>query len=138
MSELYYSPEIKEKITKELGFCPTEIIPPSGFRVLLKIFTRDEVALLPDGTKSSILLADVSKDLDKFTSCVGLVISMNPGCYKDEERYKLTGPNCELGDWVIYPRNNGVQSVYRGHPVVDIFEDFIIRRVPSPLEVRRD
>lgn len=137
MSELMYPEDIRLKIEKEIGFDPREIPPTSGYRITIKIHTDEEFARLPDGTLSAIMRPETTRDHDKFTNCVGMVISMNPACYSDKDRYEKTGPFCSLGDWVIFPRQAGLQYMYKGLHFVDIYEDQIPRRVPSPFIVKR-
>lgn len=136
MSKLIYPEEIRKKIEENIGFCPTTIRPPSGYRVMIKMLTGEEYARLPDGKTSSIIRPDTTKSEDKFWQCVGIVISMNPACYQDE-RYQATGPNCQLGDWVVFPRNTANFGIYKGHDVAHSWEDHVFQVLDSPDDYKR-
>lgn len=144
--------EAASRIKGELGFIPSEeIISASGPRIIVKLFTgEDDVAIdekgnevkvshfiKKDGTKSNILMAAPHQQHELFTTCVGLVCAMNRSCYQDE-RFRLTGPYCRLGEWAVIPRNEGILMYLKGKPVHILYDDRVVGTVKDPKSVRRD
>lgn len=130
--------DINEIISKELGFPIEELTIDCGiYHLIAKIFIRDDKALMSDGRESSIYLPDSSKEIDKFTNCVGRVIYMHPSCYSDE-KFQKWGPNCKLGDWIYFKRGNGDQVNFKGHSMMVIWDDLVLGKVENPRDIRRD
>lgn len=133
------SEKARKRIIEELGFLPNEeIIIPSGPRIIVKLFTGDEDHFIKkDGTKSTIFKSAGIDHHELMTSCVGLVCAMNKSCYQDE-RFRLTGPYCHLGEWAIIPRNEGILMYLKGKPVHIFYDDRVVGTVKDPKNIRRD
>ena len=129
----------RKTIIAELGFLPDEeVISASGPRIIVKLYMGDDnFAIKRDGTKSSILKPPSSSNNDLFSTCIGLVVSMNRCCYQDE-RFKRSGPYCRLGDWAIIPRNEGVLMYLKGEPVHIFYDDRVVGTVKDPKNIRRE
>lgn len=129
---------INDLIEKEMGMSLDEInITVSHHKVLAKIYIRDDKALHADGKVSSIYLPDSSKEIDKFINCCGLVIKMHPSCYEGE-KYQKFGPDCKVGDWIFFKRGNGDQVNFKGHSMMEIYDDLVLGTVQDPKDIRRD
>lgn len=132
--------EAKKLITKSLGFEPPRTC---GYQVTLKLYVRDEDEKYffydKDGKKitSSILTPDTAKALDRYKTCVGLVVAMGPDCYQGE-RFKHTGPWCRVGDFVVYPRHEGTQLYYRGTLMHVVNDDKIFWVISDPSYVTKE
>lgn len=88
-------------------------------------------------TKSGILITDTIRDNAQYQTCVGLVVKIAPGCYKDK-RYIDTGPACEVGDWVVIARHSGLRVKYKGLPTFITKEDAIEGKIGSPTDIERN
>ena len=132
--------EARKTIIGELGFLPDEdIISSAGPRIIVKLYMGDDdnFIIKRDGTKSSLLKPTTRENHDLFTTCVGLVVAMNRCCYQDE-RFRLSGPYCRLGEWAIIPRNEGVLMYLKGEPVHIFYDDRVVGTVKDPKNIRRE
>ncbi len=148
--------EAQEFVIKELGFKPPRM--PSNL-MAIKLYVRpEEVHSFVDdkGEKKSIVLPDSVRASDKFKSICGLVISQGPRCYKGrgmEESLslkllrKLFGkwmppsdykPDCKVGDFIVFPRHEGVQIVYRDTVLMILKDIKVMFPVKDPRYVTRD
>lgn len=127
--------EAKVMISELLGFPPP---PQPGNLMAVKIFVRDEdiVVTTIEGKKVSICIPAEVSIRDAFRSCVALVLSQGPDCYKSK-RYEKTGPWCRVGDWICMPRNEGTQECYRNIPIQIIEEDKLYFPLESPQHVHK-
>ncbi len=89
------------------------------------------------GRPVSIIIPESVRANDKYSSCVGLVIAQGPEAYQGE-RFKKSGPWCKVGDWIIFPRNEGTQILYRRIPMHIIPDDRCLGIVSDPTYVTRD
>jgi co-chaperonin GroES (HSP10) len=137
--------EAKDFIEKHLGFPPPRM---AGYHMAVKIYIREEdvhqvkdeegkPVIGSNGKPIYIALPDSTRVNDKFRNCTALVVSMGPEAYKGE-RFKESGPWCKVGDWVVIPRNEGVQVNYRGIPMQFIPDDRVLAIVEDPTYVTRD
>lgn len=137
--------EAKDFIEKHLGFPAPRCV---GWQMAVKIYIREEdiheakdesgkPILGADGKPIKIYLPSSIRTGEKFISCVGLVVSQGPDCYKGE-RFKESGPWCKVGDWVMFPRHEGTQISYRGIPMFVINDDKVKMVVEDPTYVTRD
>ena len=145
--------EARELIVKQLGFEP---IRPCGYNILIMLYLRPErirpltdengnPILDEDGQQVSLILPDELAQVDKWVSCVGLVLALGPDAYKDPQRYGRSGPWCKVGDWVMIPRNAGHQFndhgphlQMRGIPMQIVPEDCILNVIDEPARIKRD
>lgn len=103
---------------------------PSPLKIAIRLYTA------PKQLKSGLYIPDAVHDNQQYESHIGLVFAKGSGCYKDE-RYKNTGPWCEVGDWVAIPRHSGNRMVIDGKPVFIVWEDAIDAVVNDPRRVGR-
>lgn len=128
--------ENKKLIREHLGFEPPRAV---GFNMCVKIYVRPEETRAikgDDGVVRRIYLPDSARAHDKYRSCVALV------CYQGNECY--TNPLfqgirwCNVGDWIIMPRNEGIQINYRDVPMQLIQDINMYAVVEDPSYVTRD
>ena len=110
---------------------------PVGYQIVVRIYKPKSVVK----TKGGIILTNTSINKEhqdhKFTNSVGLVVKMATGCYKDEERYRFTGPYCKVGDWVLFPRASAYTYENKGITSATIVEDRIVLVVDDPRVIKR-
>jgi len=124
----------KEFIRSQLGFEPIDTI---NNQIAVKIYLRpEEISTIKtdDGRTISIYMPPMVNALDRFRSCVALVISVGKECYRDE-KYAESGPYCKEGDWIMIPRNVGIQVNFRGVPVQLIPEDALYCVIGDPADI---
>lgn len=68
--------------------------------ILVGIYIR------PQRTKGGIIIHSVQKE-DQFQGKVGLVLSIGPLAFKDDETTKFGGQQLEVGDWVMFRASDG-------------------------------
>jgi hypothetical protein len=135
--ESHEEQEAKELITQQLGFEPPR---PAGYHLLVKLYIRpEEVSRIKgdDGVERKIYLPESTRAEDRYRSISALVIAKGPECYKGD-RFKESGAWCKIGDWVVIPRHEGHQIVYRDIPMHVIPDDRVLLVVDDPSVVRRD
>lgn len=122
---------LQEEIKKYDGYEPVE------YQLLCRIYKP----IIENKTKGGIILPETEiyrKAQDaQITNFVGLVIKIAPAVYKDEERYRLTGKYCQVGDWVLFKRAYGDTFCYNGLPTISINEERIIGRVKDPRKISK-
>jgi len=121
---------LDEEISKYDG------VEPRGWQILVRVYVPKKITQI-----GNILLADesvnkISQDA-KFTNLTGLVIKLASGVYRDMERYALSGPYCQVGDWVQFPRADGHSFVHNGLTSIYITEDRILGAVKDPRTIAR-
>jgi co-chaperonin GroES (HSP10) len=130
----------KDLITESLGFEPPRTC---GYQITLKLHLTDDdnkcVFYDKSGKKivSSILKTDTAKSMERYQTCVGLVVAMGPDCYQGD-RFKHTGPWCKIGDFVVYPRHEGTQLLYRGTFMHVVNDDKIFWVISDPTYVTKE
>src|SRR5579859_5957784 len=125
-------------IEEKLGFPRPRV---TGYFIAVKIFLADEKIItkknsvgkdiqiaVPDGynpetekvyvnkSDGTIVLPEHVVEERKFRNCSGLILAMGPLAYKGK-KFEGSGPWCKVGDWVMFPRNEGHQINYRGIPM---------------------
>jgi hypothetical protein len=143
----------KKRIIEALGFEPP---PMCGFYMCVAVHEQSEFAHLDDGSRTNILLADSTRDEDKFKNASGLVISQGPWCYTGEHfkepllekicrfffgrwmKPSIYRPWCRVGDWVAMPRHEGQLFNFRGTPVMMIRDTKIYTPVENPNHIKRE
>jgi len=135
----------KAVVRATLGFEPPRV---SGFHMIVKVYTRDEdlVKLFNDdgspimdpltGKQKCLIAAETTRSEDKYRNCTGLVVAQGFDCYKGA-RFRLSGPWCKVGDFIVFPRNEGTQVMYRGLPMQYLPDDRCLGTVDDPSYVTR-
>jgi len=129
--------EAKKFIEQHLGFPAPRVC---GYYMAVKLYVRpEEVSTFTDkdGKEIKIILPESARVEDKWRSCTALVLSQGPQCYKGK-KFKDSGPWCKVGDWIVIPRNEGVQVNYRGIPMQYIPDDRVLGIIEDPTHVVRD
>ena len=108
---------------------------PKGWQVVIRVYVPQKISKV-----GSIFLADntvdqLNKD-NKLINFTGLVVKLSTGAYKDD-RYKLTGPYCKVGDWVMFPRAHGTTYSYNGLTTITLNEDAVLKVIDDPRSVTR-
>lgn len=115
---------------KDAEIAKFDKMEPQGWTVIVRLYTVSKK------TTGGIIIPDTAHDDQQYRNCVGLVVKKAKGAYVDD-RYASTGPWCEVGDWVIFPRHAGYKIQYNGLPVFVLKEDAIDVVVEDPLMVSR-
>lgn len=72
-----------------------------GNNVLVGLYKR------PDRTKSGIILADSTRDEDRYQGKVGMVLKKGPLAFKGGDKYDFGGLDVNEGDWVVFRVSDG-------------------------------
>jgi len=126
------------KIVEEsLGF---EMPRVCRFWLAVKIYVRpEEISTFVNdaGETKSLYIPKSATANDKFTNAVGLVIGMGPTAFADKEKFPH-GKDCEIGDWIVFPRYDGSNANYKGVPIKFIYDEHCICVVADPTDIQRD
>ena len=118
-----------------------EILKKAGDLTDVEVFGNDILVALyirPQKTKSGIILADATRDEDRYQGKAGLILKIGPTAYVDDDGNKFRDIN--VGDWVVFRPSdgwpvslNGVGSGSRDAIPCRVISDINIRlRVSSP------
>lgn len=141
--------QVQELIKQRLGFEPMRL---GGIWVKVELYNRQNSTFVnpKTGEKTLIVVPELEHQRDKYTKCVGLVISKGPrafreGVFEDPLSTRILRkffgkfmkpsarkPTCEIGDWVVFPRHEGSLIGYRGVPCMIIPDDRIFGPVADP------
>lgn len=103
-------------------------INPCGWQIAIKLHLKPHKV-------GSIVIPDTIRDNEKYRACVGKVVGVGPDAFKGE-RF-ASGPWCKIGDYVTFPRHEGTQLEFKGHPVHVINDDRVLFLVEDPNDVVR-
>lgn len=121
---------LEEEIAKYDG------VEPVGYQLLIRVYVPKTIKqiggiLLPDESINKL-----NQDA-KLTNLTGLVIKIASGVYKDQERYQYTGPYCQVGDWVQFPRASGHSFAHNALTSIYMTEDYVLGKVKNPRTITR-
>lgn len=131
--------EANKKLVRELlGFEPPRTV---GFNMCVMLYIRPEKVTEggiyhASGISVSDFINEGRLSRDQYTTCVALV------CYQGNECY--TNPLfqgvrwCNVGDWILFPRNEGVRVNYRGVQMQFIQDINMYSVIEDPAYVTRD
>jgi co-chaperonin GroES (HSP10) len=135
--------ECEQMIEQTLGFPPMRV---TGYNLCLMLYTPPEEIMVKDkegreiidpmGISKKIIIPHEHIENSKYSTCVALVCGMGPFAYK-AKKYEEQGAWCRVGDWVVIPRHEGVQIMYRDVPMMIIPDDCILGVVDDPTYVKR-
>lgn len=140
--------EAQELITENLKKLGVVNMPrPVGVYLLIKVYVREEdlqpamdkygnPVLNEQGDPVYVAVPQSMRENDQFTRCTGLVLARSPHSYSGA-RFAHTGPWCRVGDWVIFPRNEGIQFNSYGVAMQLLFEDRVCAIVDDPSSIMR-
>lgn len=121
---------LEEEIAKYEG------VEPVGYQILIRVYVPKTIKQLGNILLPEESISKLNQDA-KFTNLTGLVIKLAPGVYKDQERYQYTGPYCQVGDWVQFPRASGHSFAHNGLTSIYMTEDYILGKVKDPRTITR-
>jgi len=100
---------------------------PQGYRLLVK---PREIEVK---TKGGIILADQTREAQKFAVVCSQVISMGSDCYQDMEKSKSKW--CKTGDWILTGKYVGLKFMYAGEEYSIINDDEVVATIPDPTKI---
>ena len=83
------------------------------------------------GRKTALLVPQSVKQREKYQNFVAYVVYMGDECYKDKDGAPKT-QWCNVGEWIVLPRHEGVQMTYKGYPMIIIYDDRVFGSVTNP------
>lgn len=107
----------------------------AGAFIAVKIYIRPEelkTGTREDGSEYTIYTPASVQQSDQYQSVTGLVVAMGPDCYKSDNHRKFRSRWCEVGDFVMIPRYETFQFMYRGVAMHAVYDDKIVAVIPDP------
>ena len=98
---------------------------PTGYRILILPFEPKAT------TRGGIMLAKQTLEKEKVAAIVGLVVSLGPSAYVDQDKFP-DGPWCKEGDWVIFGRYAGARFRIEGGDMRLLNDDEILAVISDP------
>lgn len=75
--------------------------------ILVRIYTP------PEKTDGGIILTQTQLDREANLNVVGMVVAIGPDAFSNKTDFP-NGQAVELGEWVVFPRSEGVMIKYKG------------------------
>ena len=95
-------------------------------QILVAIYIR------PEKTSGGIILANQTRDEDKWQGKMGLVLKKGPSAFVDESQNWFNGVDVAVGDWVFFRPSDGWGLEVNG-VLCRLLDDTVIRgRAPTP------
>jgi co-chaperonin GroES (HSP10) len=114
----------RKTIMEEVGDLST--IEIFNNQILVAIYIR------PEKTSGGIILANQTRDEDKWQGKMGLVLKKGPSAFVDESQNWFNGIDVAVGDWVFFRPSDGWGLEVNG-VLCRLLDDTVIRgRTPSP------
>jgi len=113
-----------QELIDKIGFIDDVEIPQNS--VLLAIY------LMPEKTKSGLILADSTRDENLYQGKACAVIKKGPIAFKDDDRYSFHGFNPPVGAWVVIRPSDGLKLDLNKVRCVLIPDTQIKMSIPSP------
>lgn len=118
----FYSPDEAPDVD------PSRLIQPMGWNLLVR-------PLSPPEKIGNVHIADETRELVEYTTCVARVISIGPLAWN---RPDMQGGNYpEIGQYVTYPRYAGLKYVIDGIKYLMLVDEDVKAIVPAPDAVKR-
>jgi hypothetical protein len=97
----------KEALLKQIGdsYKDFDIF---NTQVLLAVYIR------PEKTKGGIMLANKTRDEDRYQSKVGLILKKGPSAFVDDEGKWFNGLTISEGDWLVFRPSDGWNLTING------------------------
>lgn len=108
-------------------------IKTKGFQLLVRLY-------IPPKKIGSVFLPDASHDTFQYKSCVGLVVQKGPAAYGKRFDFLQEGGDlswCDVGDWVVFARHEGIQMKIHGKPCQFLNDSSILAVISSPEMIAR-
>ena len=100
---------------------------PQGYRLLVK---PREIEVK---TAGGIILADSTREAQKYAVVCSQVISLGEDCYTDMEKSKTQW--CKKGDWILTGKYVGLKFTYEGEESSIINDDEVVATIPDPTKI---
>lgn len=101
-----------------------------GSHLLVRRYIPQEIHVNNKGIKTSIILPESTREEYKHIGRVGLVVALGKDAYN--ERFK-NGPYCWIGDWVLFPKYEGISIDINGICCYLVEDASIAMVLDSPL-----
>ena len=102
-------------------------IDTHGFQVLVRLY-------IPPKKIGSVYIPDTAHEDYQFRACTGLVVQKGPESYQDE---RFTGGWCAVGDWIVFPRHEGILVKINGKPCQFLNDASVLAKVDDPRRIVR-
>lgn len=119
------SPEEATLTPETLESHADKLPAPTGYRILILPFEPKAT------TRGGIMLAKQTLEKEKVAAIVGLVVSLGPSAYADQDKFP-DGPWCKEGDWVIFGRYAGARFRIEGGDMRLLNDDEILAVISDP------
>ena len=100
---------------------------PQGYRLLVK---PREIEVK---TAGGIILADSTREAQKYAVVCSQVIALGEDCYTDMEKSKTQW--CKKGDWILTGKYVGLKFTYAGEEFSIINDDEVVATIPDPTKI---
>ena len=117
---------------KEEAIASFNGIDTQGFQLLVLLY-------IPPKKIGAIYLPDQTHEEYQYRACTGLVVQRGKASYG--QRFEHLSSECQVwcdvGDWIAFPRHEGIQVKIDGRPCQFLNDASVLARIDSPLRIER-
>lgn len=117
---------------KEEAIASFKGIDTQGFQLLVLLYIPPSTIKLPNG-KEFYITSQTHEEF-QYRACTGLVVQKGPESYDGE---RLTRVWCEVGDWIAFPRHEGIQIRVDGKPCQFLNDASVLAKIDDPRRIER-
>lgn len=128
----------------------------TGIYMAVMIYDGGNYHISREGERTDIYMPDSVRNRKRFENPVGRVVLQGLACYKGkdfQENLLMRGvrkvfgkwmsptykqPWCKVGEWIMYPRTEGLYVNFKGKPMQIIRDDTVVMVLQNPTDVNRD
>lgn len=116
-----------ETFDKEAEIAGFTGIDTQGFQLLVRLY-------IPPKKIGSLYIPDQAHEDFQFRACTALVVQKGRESYEDARFPRVW---CDIGDWIVFPRHEGIQIKIDGKPCQFLNDASVLAKVDDPRRIAR-
>lgn len=107
--------------------------------LIVQLYKREGEDFYRDqhGNLTEVYRPDTSNEHVEFVSGIGLVLEKGPDVFKSNYFFKDSPDSCDVGDWILFPRNAAKQLWCEGKSLFAVRDEYVFSTIPSPAWITR-
>ncbi len=123
-------PSTKKKTPPPKPETASQLPEPCGYKILIALPEQEEV------TDGGVIVPDIIRDLEEYSTVVGFVMKLGPDCYKGDKKFP-SGSYCKEGDFILFRAFQGTRIRIHGKEFRLINDDNVEAVVDDPRGIKR-
>ena len=123
-------PTTKKKTSSSKPETASQLPEPCGYKILIALPEQEEI------TDGGVIVPDVIRDLEEYSTVVGFVMKLGPDCYKGDKKFP-SGAYCKEGEFILFRAFQGTRIRIHGKEFRLINDDNVEAVVDDPRGIKR-